>query len=313
MERMRRLYDVIIIGGGPAGSSAAMYAARGQLKTLVIDKAPYTGALALTHKIANYPGVEGEWTGKELLDKFRRQAQSFGAEYVQTTITAVDVEDEVKTVFTADGMYESKAILFATGSKGRNRMLPGEERLLGKGVSICATCDGAFFEGRSVAVIGDSEEALEEAAALAKFAERIAFIVPRDSLQGVDTVPELPKTEWLFRAKPLEIVGERRVEGVKVRMRDGSEQLLAVDGVFVFLSGSKPGTELIKDQVPLDEDGFMMLDSLMQSPVPGVFGAGEVRRTPVKQAVVAAADGAIAAMAIDKYIHKRSQVLPQYK
>ncbi|TNJ66729.1 FAD-binding protein [Paenibacillus hemerocallicola] len=307
------MYDVIIIGGGPAGSSAAIYTARGQLKTLVIDKAPYTGALALTHKIANYPGVEGEWTGKELLERFRSQAQSFGAEYIQTTITAVDVEDDVKTVFTADGIYEAKSVIFATGSKGRNRMLPGEERLLGKGVSICATCDGAFFEGRTVAVIGDSEEALEEAAALAKFAERITFIVPREGLQGVDHVPELPNTEWLFRTKPLEIVGERHVEGVKVRTREGEEQLLDVDGVFVFLSGSKPGTELIKDQVPLDDDGFMILDPLMQSPVPGVFGAGEVRRTPVKQAVVAAADGAIAAMAVDKYINKRAQVLPQYK
>lgn len=307
------MYDVIIIGGGPAGSSAAIYTARGQLKTLVIDKAPFTGALALTHKIANYPGVEGEWTGRELLERFRSQALSFGAEYIQTTITAIDVEDEVKTVFTADGIFEAKTIIVATGSKGRNRMLPGEERLLGKGVSTCATCDGAFYEGKSVAVIGDSEEAFEEAAALAKFADRITFIVPREELQGVDHVPQLPKTEWMFRTRPLEIVGEQHVEAVKVRARDGQERLLDVDGVFVFLSGSKPGTELIKEQVELDEDGFMILDPLMQSSVPGVFGAGEVRRTPVKQAVVAAADGAIAAMAVDKYIHKRAQVLPQYK
>lgn len=307
------MYDVIIIGGGPAGSSAAIYTARGNLKTLVIDKAPFTGALALTHKIANYPGVEGEWSGKELLETFRRQASAFGAEYIQTTITAVDVEDEIKTVFTADGVFEAKAVIFATGSKGRNRMIPGEERLLGKGVSICATCDGAFFTGRPVIVIGDSEEALEEAAALSKFASRITFLVPRAELQGVDHTPELPGTEWMFRTRPLEIVGERSVEGVKIRTAGGEERILEADGVFVFLSGSKPGTELIKEQVPLDDEGFMILDSLMQSPVPGVFGAGEVRRTPVKQAVVAAADGAIAAMAVDKYIHKRTQVLPQYK
>ncbi|MDF2724960.1 MAG: FAD-binding protein [Paenibacillus sp.] len=307
------VYDVIIIGGGPAGSSAAIYTARGQLKTLVIDKAPFTGALALTHKIANYPGVEGEWTGRDLLDRFRSQAQSFGAEYIQTTITAVDVEDDVKTIFTADGIFEAKAVIFATGSKGRNRMLPGEEKLLGRGVSTCATCDGAFYEGKSVAVIGDSEEALEEAAALTKYADHITFIVPREELQGVGHAPELPKTEWLFRTRPLEIVGDAHVQSVKVRTREGAEKLLDVDGVFVFLSGSKPGTELIKDQVALDEEGFMILDALMQSSVPGVFGAGEVRRTPVKQAVVAAADGAIAAMAVDKYIHKRAQVLPQYK
>lgn len=307
------MYDVIIIGGGPAGSSAAIYTARGRLKTLVIDKAPNAGALALTHKIANYPGVEGEHTGKELLERFRRQAQSFGAEYLQTTITAVDVEDEVKTVFTADGVFEAKAVIFATGSKGRNRMLPGEERLLGKGVSTCATCDGAFYTGKKVAVIGDSEEALEEVMALAKFAEAIELIVPRAELQGVERMPDLPRTNIRYRTRPLEVVGDQWVEGLKVRSASGEEEVLPVDGVFIFLSGSKPGTDLLQGQVPLDEEGYMVLDALMQSPVPGVFGAGEVRRTPVKQAVVAAADGAIAAMAVDKYIHKRDQVVPQYK
>ncbi|WP_400161883.1 NAD(P)/FAD-dependent oxidoreductase [Brevibacillus sp. TJ4] len=307
------MYDVIIIGGGPAGASAAIYTARGNLKTLVIDKAPGSGALALTHKIANYPGVEGELTGKELLDKMRRQAESFGAEFIQTTITAVDVEDEEKSIFTAHGTFTAKAVIVATGSKGRNRMLPGEEELLGRGVSTCATCDGAFYEGKHVAVIGDSEEALEEAHALTKFADKITFLVPRAELQGVDEVPELPKTELLFRTRPLEIVGQNAVEGVKIRTAEGSEEMLDVDGVFVFLSGSKPGTDFLDGQVPLDEEGFMILDEFMQSSVPGVFGAGEVRKTPVKQAVVAAADGAIAAMAVDRYINKRSKIVPQYK
>ncbi len=307
------MYDVIVIGSGPAGTSAAIYTARGNLKTLVIDKAPGSGALALTHKIANYPGVEGELTGKELLDKMKRQAQSFGAEFLQTTITAVDVEDEVKRIYTAHGTFEAKAVIVATGSKGRNRMLPGEERLLGRGVSTCATCDGAFYQGGHVAVIGDTEEALEEAMALTKFASRITFIIPRGDLQGVDEMPELPNTEVLFRTRPLEIVGEQKVEGIRIRRPDGAEELLPVDGVFIFLSGSKPGTDFLEDQVPLDEEGYMILDEYMQSAVPGVFGAGEVRRTPVKQAVVAAADGAIAAMAVDKYINKRSKIVPQYK
>lgn len=307
------MYDVIIIGGGPAGTSAAIYTARGNLKTLVIDKAPGSGALALTHKIANYPGVEGEMTGKELLEKMRRQAKSFGAEFIQTTITAVDVEDEEKSIFTAHGTFTSKAVIVATGSKGRNRMLPGEEELLGRGVSTCATCDGAFYEGKHVAVIGDTEEALEEAHVLTKFADRITFLVPRADLQGVEHVPELPKTEFRFRTRPLEIVGQNAVEGVRIRTAEGEEELLNADGVFVFLSGSKPGTDFLDGQVPLDEEGFMILDEYMQSPVPGVFGAGEVRRTPVKQAVVAAADGAIAAMAVDRYINKRSKIVPQYK
>ncbi|MGG1514511.1 FAD-dependent oxidoreductase [Paenibacillus oryzisoli] len=307
------MYDVIIIGAGPAGASAAIYTARGNLKTLVIDKSPNNGALAITHKIANYPGVQGELTGKDLLDSMRDQAKSFGAEFIQTNITAVDVEGDTKFVFTADGMYESKAIIIATGSKGRNRMLPGEEELLGRGVSTCATCDGAFFEGKTVAVIGDSEEALEEAQALSKFASKIYFVVPRPELQNVHHMPELVNTEMRYKAKPLEVVGDGHVEGLRIRTGSGEEETLKVDGVFVFLSGSKPGTDFIAEQVPLDEEGYMQLDALMQSPVAGVFGAGEVRRTPVKQAVVAAADGAIAAMAVDKFIHKRAQLIPQYK
>ncbi|WP_134686348.1 NAD(P)/FAD-dependent oxidoreductase [Brevibacillus migulae] len=307
------MYDVIIIGGGPAGASAAIYTARGNMKTLVIDKAPGSGALAITHKIANYPGVEGELTGRELLEKMRNQAIAFGAEFVQTTITAVDVEDEVKSIYTADGTYQAKAVIVATGSKGRNRMLAGEEELLGRGVSTCATCDGAFYQGKTVAVIGDSEEALEEAMALTKFVDHIHFIIPRGDLQGVDEIPELDKTRYYLRTRPLEIVGDKKVEGVKVRTPEGEESVITVDGVFVFLSGSKPGTDLLVDQVPLDEEGFMIVDEYMQSPVPGVFAAGEVRKSPVKQAVVAAADGAIAAMAVDKYINKRSKVVPQYK
>lgn len=309
------MYDVIIIGGGPAGASAAVYTARGNLSTLVLDKSPNAGALALTHMIANYPGIAEELSGKELLDRIRDQAKGFGAEFRQTTITAVDLEGETKYVFTADGMFEARAVIVATGSKGRNRLLPGEERLLGRGVSTCVTCDGAFFAGKEVAVIGDSEEALEEAATLGKFASRIHFIVPRPDLQGAagHALPDLPGTQMYYRTRPLEIVGDTRVSGIRVKPVGDEEQLLPVDGVFVFLSGSKPGTDFLEGQVPLDGDGFMVLDAYMQSPVAGVFGAGEVRRSPVKQAVVAAADGAIAAMAVDKFINRREHLIPQYK
>lgn len=307
------MYDVIIIGGGPAGATAAIYTARANLSTLVLDKAPGAGALALTHKIANYPGVKEAVSGRQLLDTIREQAESFGAKFETASITAVDLEGETKMVFTPEGMFEAKAVIVATGSKGRNRMLSGEERLLGKGVSTCATCDGAFYQDKEVAVIGDSEEALEEAVALAKFASKIHFIVPRPDIQGVDGFPPIANTVYLPKTRPLEIVGENRVTGVKIKTASGQEEVLNVDGVFVFLSGSKPGTDFLDGQVPLDEGGFMQLDAFMQSPVPGVFGAGEVRRSPVKQAVVAAADGAIAAMAADKFIHRRASLIPQYK
>ncbi|MCS7463952.1 FAD-dependent oxidoreductase [Paenibacillus doosanensis] len=310
---MYDMYDVIIIGGGPAGATAAVYTARSRLNTLVLDKAPNTGALALTHKIANYPGIAEALSGKELLDRIRDQAAGFGAKFKQTTITAVDLDGPTKYVFTAEGIYEAKAVIIATGSKGRNRMLPGEEKLLGRGVSTCATCDGAFFEGKEIAVVGDSEEALDEVMALDKLAAKVHFIIPRGELQGVEALPELSRTQYYFKARPQEVAGEERVEGLRVKMASGAEQTLPVEGVFVFLSGSKPGTDFLEGQVPLDESGYMILDEYMQSPVPGVFGAGEVRRSPVKQAIVAAADGAIAAMAADKFIHRREQVIPQYK
>ncbi|TVY10530.1 NAD(P)/FAD-dependent oxidoreductase [Paenibacillus cremeus] len=307
------MYDVIIIGGGPAGASAAVYTARGHLSTLVLDKAPNAGALALTHKIANYPGIAEELSGKELLERIREQAIGFGAEFKHTTITAVDLEGDTKYVFTADGMLESKAVIIATGSKGRNRMLPGEEKLLGRGVSTCSTCDGAFYAGKEIAVIGDSEEALDEVLALSRIVSKIHFIIPRPELQGVAALPALDNTEVYFRTRPLEITGDQQVEGLRIKPNAGDEQLLNVDGVFVFLSGSKPGTDFLDGQVPLDGEGFMVLDEFMQSTVSGVFGAGEVRRSPVKQAVVAAADGAIAAMAVDKFIHRREHLIPQYK
>jgi len=148
---------------------------------------------------------------------------------------------------------------------------------------------------------------------LTKFTDKITFLVPRAELQGVEGTPELPNTEIKFRTRPLEIIGNNSVEGLRLRTAEGNEEVLSVDGVFVFLSGSKPGTDFLDGQVPLDDEGFMILDEFMQSSVPGVFGAGEVRKTPVKQAVVAAADGAIAAMAVDRYINKRSKIVPQYK
>jgi thioredoxin reductase (NADPH) len=309
-------YDVIIVGGGPAGATAALYAARGKLRTVVIDKAVSAGALGVTSKIANFPGVPGEMAGADLVRTMREQAASFGAEFVQASATGADLSGEVKRVFTSAGVFSGRAVIIATGSMGRKNKVPGEQEFLGRGVSYCATCDGAFFQGRVVAVVGDSEEAAEEALALAKFASRIHVFVTSER-------SALDSPEWQeVRTNPImtmhigkrlrEVNGAAIVEGVVVGDRQGNRETIPVSGVFIYLPGSGPSTEFLAGQVAMKEDGALIVDEYMQTSVAGVFGAGDVRGKAVKQAVVAASDGCIAAMAAEKFIRKRARITPQY-
>lgn len=306
------IYDVLIIGGGPAGASAALYAARAGNKTLVLDKAPATGALAITQKIANYPGVEGELTGLELLEKMRRQAASFGALFVQAAPQGVDLLSEIKEVYTPDAVYRAKSVIVAVGARGRNNMLPHEEELLGRGVSYCATCDAAFFQGKEVAVIGDNEEAVNEALFLTRFASQVHLLIPLGKVWGVDELPEHEKLKVYLRTKVTAIEGDGAVTGVRYSQNRGPEEHLPVSGVFVFLSGTKPGTDFLGGQVPLDEDGYLKCDETMATEVPGVFAAGDARKTIVKQAVIAAADGALAAISADKFVNNKKRLVAQY-
>ncbi|MGW8273303.1 MAG: NAD(P)/FAD-dependent oxidoreductase, partial [Thermodesulfovibrionales bacterium] len=187
-------YDVIIIGGGPAGLSAAQYCARADLKTVVLDKSPTAGALAYASRIENYPGLATPLSGKELLDIFRRQATEFGAEYVETQVVGAKLAEEVKEIYTIDSTYSSKAVIIATGSMGRKPTIQGEKDFLGRGVSYCAICDAAFYRGKTVCVIGESEEALKEAAVLARFAARVQLIAPGKELKADKDHPALSET-----------------------------------------------------------------------------------------------------------------------
>ncbi len=313
-EVLAQTYDLVIIGGGPAGSSAAVYAARGRLRTLVIDKAPTAGALALTHKIANYPGVLGEVTGLELLTLMRRQAKQFGATFVRSNIVSVDVDSDVKVVKLPEGEARGRSLFVAVGSRGRAAKVKGEERFEGRGVSYCATCDAAFFTDKTVAVVGDNAEAAEDTIQLARFASRVHVYlpgkswgrdVPVEQLEGLANVTVSP-------AQPLrEVIGEDRFVGIAVGP-SGKEQRVDVDGVFVYLAGNRPGTDFLGDTVKRDEEGYVVVDEYLRTSVEGVFAGGDARRTPVKQAVVAAADGAIAAMSADKHVNKRNRIVAQY-
>ncbi|MCX7571141.1 FAD-dependent oxidoreductase [Tumebacillus sp. DT12] len=315
-EMLDETYDLVCIGSGPAGASAAVYAARGKLKTLVVDKAPASGALAITHKIANYPGVHEELTGLELVDRIRRQAKEYGATFVKGNVQGLKLDGEVKHVELPDGVIKAKTIFIAVGARGRTNKLKNEEEFAGRGVSYCSTCDAAFFEGRDIAVVGDNEEAVSEASSLAQFAKTVYFLIPGKKLSGQASLDDLDghgNIEVLMGHKAKQIVGEEngKLEGVLVQTDEG-EKTFNVDGVFLYVAGNKPATDFIGDAVKRDEDGYIEVDHALQTSVEGVFAGGDARRTIVKQAVIAAADGAVAAQGADKYVNKRKRMIPQY-
>ncbi len=308
------VYDLIVIGGGPAGATAALYGARAGLKTVVIDKGLTAGAAGKAGQIVNFPGL-GPISGTDLVRRIREQAASFGAEFVTDKVLRVNLSADPRQVWAGQGVYRGRAVIIATGSMGRSRYLPGEERLLGRGVSYCATCDAAFFRDREVAVLGNNDEAAEEALTLTRFAARVHFLSPTPDLHAS---PELarelaahPKVEIRPSTRVEEILGSERVEAVRVVSPEG-EEVLPVAGVFVYLQGNVPVTDFLEGQLPLGEGGCLLVDENFQTAVPGVFAVGDVLCRHLKQAVVAAAEGAVAAMAADRYLHGRARLRPDW-
>lgn len=306
-------YDLLIIGGGPAGASAAIYTSRAGLKTLVIDKGLTAGALGMTAKIANYPGLPGEVSGADLLQQMRDQAKSFGAEFVSDKVIGVDLSSEVKSVYGNGGTYTGSAVIIATGSMGRGTRVKGEDELLGQGVSYCATCDAAFFRGQDVVVAGSSDEAVEEALFLTKFVNRVHFLCPTPELKApqhlVDELTANPKVTLYKGASLQEISGSGKVEAVRFTRRGEPEQTLAVSGAFVYLQGGRPVTDYLMGQLETGENGCLVVDSEFRTTIPGVFAVGDLLCGHVKQAVVAAAEGAVTGMAVEKALRGRKQLV----
>eukprot|EP00614_Pseudopedinella_elastica_P004724 CAMPEP_0172614172 /NCGR_PEP_ID=MMETSP1068-20121228/49239_1 /TAXON_ID=35684 /ORGANISM="Pseudopedinella elastica, Strain CCMP716" /LENGTH=368 /DNA_ID=CAMNT_0013418877 /DNA_START=106 /DNA_END=1212 /DNA_ORIENTATION=+ len=311
--------DVTIIGGGPAGCACALYTSRSDHKTVILDKNPLVGALAITSHIANYPGVDDkDMTGAELLDKMREQAVYYGTDYRHAQVFMVEDDGEGgKVVHTPDAVYKTRALVLATGAMGRPPSFKGEDTYLGRGVSYCATCDGAFYRDSEVAVVGVNAEAIEEAHHLTKFASVVHWITSTDPSPTDIHAQELlaePNVKHWSHTRMIAIEGDDAgVTGVHIKslktIEESEVQNLPVEGVFIYVAGSKPITDFLqKDQVKINPDGGVWVDDMMETSSKGVFAIGDIRNTPFKQVVVAASDGCIAAMSIDRYLKGRKAV-----
>ena len=306
---MSDVRDVIIIGSGPAGYTAALYAARANLKPLVFEgSVTMGGALMNTTEVENFPGFPDGIMGPELMEKFRAQAERFGAELVSDDVTAVKLGGDVKEVSLHDGTtYRAKAVILATGSAYRTLGLPNEQKLSGHGVSWCATCDGFFFREQDIVVVGGGDSALEEATFLTRFARTVTIVHRRDTLRASKIMQERAlaseKIRFAWNSEVIDILGESKVSGV--RLRDtvtGEERDLAVTGLFVAI-GHDPRVDLIRGELELDDAGYILTEGRSsRTNVPGVFAAGDVVDHEYMQAITAAASGTTAALDAERYL-----------
>lgn len=301
------LYDVIIIGGGPAGLTAGLYTSRAKLKSLLVEKMLAGGQIASTEQVENYPGF-ATGTGQQLTEIMEEQAKRFGTEFLMAEVTGVELSGREKIVTTTTGEYRARAVILATGSSPRRLEVPGEEEFIGRGVSFCATCDGAFYEGLPVMVVGGGDAAVEEAMYLTRFAEKVYLVHRRDALRATKVVQERAfaneKIEFVWNSVVEEIQGDQMVEKVVVRnVKTGEKQGIPVKGIFVYI-GFIPNTGFLVGQVELDERGYILTNDRMETNVPGVFAAGDCRAKLLRQVVTATGDGATAAFAAEKYLEE---------
>ncbi|RPI73530.1 MAG: thioredoxin-disulfide reductase [Desulfobacteraceae bacterium] len=303
------MYDIIIIGGGPAGLTAGLYGARSLLKVLLLERLAPGGQVLTTDWVENYPGFPEGVSGFELIDRMKKQAEHFGLEIRNEEVRKVELSDKKKRVFAGKEILETKAVILCCGANWKRLGIEGEDKLIGKGVSYCATCDAPFYRDQEVAVIGGGDTALEEAIFLTRFAKKIYLIHRRDSLRGTKLLQERAKAQekivFLWETTPLKILGQQGVEGLELQHVKTKEIFQkAVSGVFVFI-GTRPNSDLVKNQLELSPEGFVKTDADMQSSIPGIFAAGDVRAKLLRQISTAVGEGATAAFAAEKYLESR--------
>lgn len=308
---MGKIYDVIILGAGPAGLAAGLYAGRSRLSTLIIEKGQDGGQIAITDEIENYPGqiVDGE-SGPSLIERMSQQAEKFGAERVSDTIKEVQLEGDVKTLKSEKAVYQAKNVIIATGAHARPIGCKGEKEYMGKGVSYCATCDANFFEDFEVYVVGGGDSAVEEAMYLTKFARKVTIIHRRNELRAAKSIQEKafanPKIEFFWDSVVEELFGDDILQSMTVKnVKTGEIRTVEADpddgmfGLFGFI-GTVPNSDVFKGIIDMDERGYIKTDADMHTNIPGVYAAGDVRIKSLRQVVTAAADGAIAAVQVER-------------
>jgi thioredoxin reductase (NADPH) len=309
-EQGDQVYDLLIFGGGPAGLTAAIYAGRAALKTLVLVGSLPGGQVANTERVENFPGFPDGIAGPELAQRVHEQAQKFGATVLQEGVRGVDFSVYPMEARTSSSVYRARAGIIATGTFPRRLKAPGESEFYGRGVSTCATCDGFFYKDRRVVVVGGGDSAVEEGLFLTKFAREVIVVHRRDELRASQILQHRafanPKMHFVWDSVVEEILGDQSVKGVCIRnVKTGETSRIDTDGVFIYV-GLIPATKVFEGQVELDADGYVVTGRGQRTSVPGVFAAGDVQNPDFRQAVVAAGSGAVAAMAADRFLAEQS-------
>ena len=307
---MEQIYDLIILGAGPAGLAAGLYGARAGLSTLILERGAEGGQAAQTDRVENYPGamLEDE-TGYTLTARMMEQAQSFGAQRKTDEIRSLELEGEVKTLTGASGEYQARTVILATGASPRILGVPDEEALVGKGVHYCAACDGAFYRGKTVAVVGGGNSAAADALTLSRIAQKVYLIHRRDSLRATKVYHEplmnAPNVEFCWNSTVSALLHESRLTGLRLKdVNTGAERDLACDGVFISV-GCAPATELFRSELVLDKSGYIIADESTRTNLPGVFAVGDVRTKALRQVVTAVSDGAVAVHFAERYLAEK--------
>ena len=305
-ENDAHVYDMIVIGGGPGGYTAALYAVRAGLDTLVIEKLSAGGQMALTHQIDNYPGFAEGIGGWELADQMQKQAERFGAKTQNVEVRSVDLKTNPKTVKTSEGTFYGKTVVLATGANPRELGIPNEKELVGRGVAYCAACDGMFYKGKTVVVVGGGNTAAADALLLSRVAKKVVIVHRRDTLRATkiyhEPLMKAENIEFRWNSVVTELLHEDKLTGVRLKdVQTGEETMLAADGVFISV-GRKPATELVADQVELDEGGYIAAGETTETNLSGVYAVGDVRTKLLRQVVTAVADGAMAVHMAEDYL-----------
>jgi len=303
---MKKIYDMLIIGGGPAGYTAALYGARAGLSVLVIEKLSAGGQIALSPMVENYPGFDEGIDGYTLGEKMLAGAERFGAETLLAEVTGVSLAGEIKTVETTEGTILGRTVVFATGADAKALGLPKEKELLGRGISHCAACDGMFYKGKTVAIVGGGNTAAADALQLSRICEKVIVIHRRDTLRATkiyhQPLMDAPNVEFRWNSAVTQLLSDGRLTGLRIQdLQTGEESTLECDGLFVSI-GRSPNTALVQGQLELDSAGYILADESTRTSLPGVFAAGDVRTKELRQVITAAADGASAAHYAETYL-----------